>query len=102
MLKGINPLLRWEESHPMKFVFLHMRIKNREYERLDDNAKDKLITNNDNEIQDFIKHPIVIKNRFDTSYISEKMLKQLILEDISSFMDELGDSYSFIKSEYKI
>ena len=30
------------------------------------------------------------------------MLKQLILEDISSFMKELGTGYSFIDSEYKI
>ena len=30
------------------------------------------------------------------------MLKQLILEDIASFLEELGSGFSFIKSEYKI
>ena len=30
------------------------------------------------------------------------MLQNLILEDIPSFMKELGDGYSFIDSEYKI
>lgn len=30
------------------------------------------------------------------------MLQNLILEDISSFLDELGVGYSFIKNEYPI
>ncbi len=30
------------------------------------------------------------------------MLKQLILEDISNFMKELGEGFCFIDSEYKI
>lgn len=34
--------------------------------------------------------------------ISEKTLQRLILEDISSFMKELGNGFSFIDNEYKI
>ena len=30
------------------------------------------------------------------------MLKQLILEDISNFMKELGEEYSFIDNEYNL
>ena len=30
------------------------------------------------------------------------MLQTLILEDIPSFLEELGEGYSFIKNEYKI
>ena len=30
------------------------------------------------------------------------MLQRLILEDIPSFLEELGTGYSFIKNEYKI
>ena len=81
---------------------LRNKIKSNEYERLDDNTKLKLITNEEITISDNIKHPIVIKNKFDTIDISEKMLKELILEDITSFMKELGTGYSFIDSEYKI
>ena len=81
---------------------LRNRIKLNEYERLDDNAKRKLIKKENNSINDFIKHPIVIKNKYNYTDISERMLKQLILEDITSFMKELGDGYSFIDSEYKI
>ena len=45
---------------------------------------------------------IIIKNKNDVEIISEKALHQLILEDIESFMKELGNSFCFIGSEYKI
>ena len=80
------------------------KIKNNEYERLDDDTKNKLTINThfNNHIKDFIKHPILIKNTLNYQEISERLLKQLILEDISSFMRELGSGFSFIESEYKI
>ena len=34
--------------------------------------------------------------------ISEKVLQNLILEDIPSFLDELGIGFTFIRNEYKI
>ena len=34
--------------------------------------------------------------------LSEKVLQKLILEDIESFLDELGTGFNFIKSEYPI
>ncbi len=49
-----------------------------------------------------MKNSILIKNKFNTNNISEKMLQQLILEDIPSFLDELGDGFTFIKNEFKI
>jgi len=81
---------------------LRNRIKLNEYERLDDDIRNKLINKEEPHIGDFIKHPIVIKNKDNYIDISERMLKQLILEDISSFMKELGEGYSFIDNEYKI
>ena len=84
---------------------LREKIKNKEYERLDNETKTKLNELNEihnYEIKDFLKHPIIIKNKYNYKEISEKLLKQLILEDISSFMKELGDGFSFIDSEYKI
>ncbi len=78
-------------------------IKNKEYERLPDSTKNKLIIENkNNDIKDLIKNPILIKNKYNYDNISEKILQKLILEDIESFMKELGNSFSFIGSEYKI
>ena len=34
--------------------------------------------------------------------ISEKILKQLILEDLDNFLKELGTGFCYIENEYKI
>ena len=83
---------------------LRERIRNKEYQRLDDKTKLKLINKEEVNVSDFIKNPIVIKNKYnyDIENISEKMLQRLILEDIPSFLKELGDGFSFIENEYKI
>ena len=81
---------------------LRNKIKNKEYERLDEETKNKLINNEKLNIKDNIKNPILIKNIHNYTEITEKILQKLVLENISSFMKELGDSFSFIDNEYKI
>ena len=83
---------------------LREKIKNKEYQRLDYKTKLKLINKEEMNIGDNIKNPIIIKNKLgiDKENISEKILQRLILEDISSFLKELGEGYSFIENEYKI
>ena len=81
---------------------LREKIKNKEYERLDENTRLKLINKEDNKVSDLVKNPILIKNSYNYTDVSEKLLKKLILEDIESFMHELGNSFCFIGSEYKI
>lgn len=78
------------------------RIKNNEYERLDDKTKQKLIEHKETKVEDLIKNPIVIRNSFNYEIISEKMLQKLILEDIPFFLRELGNSFCFISNEYQI
>mgnify|MGYP004455717597 CR=1 FL=1 len=81
---------------------LERRIKNKEYERLDEKTKEKLINNEEPKVNDLIKNPILIKNSYDYKEISEKLLQKLILEDMSNFLDELGTGFCFIRNEYKI
>ena len=81
---------------------LREKIKTNEYERLDEETKSKLINNEKYYVTDFVKNPILIKNNFNYKEISEKVLKKLILENIESFMNELGNSFCFVGSEYKI
>ncbi len=78
------------------------KIKLNEYDRLDITTKNKLIKNIENEVVDFVKDPIIIKNSNNYEIISEKILQRIILEDIELFMNELGNSFSFVGSEYKI
>ena len=78
------------------------RIKEKEYERLDDKIKNKIITHKKTIISDYVKNPIIIKNKYNTEELSEKVLKKLILENIDKFLIELGDGFCYIKNEYKI
>ena len=81
---------------------LQLIIKNKEYQRLDSKTRNKIISNEETTIVDFIKNPIIIRNSLNIENISEKYLKKIILENISDFMEQLGEGFSFIKDEYKI
>ena len=81
---------------------LRERIKSNEYERLPIETKNKLIDEDIVEVKDLVPNPILIRNKNNIEIITEKALHHLILEDIESFMKELGNYYSFIGSEYKI
>ncbi len=81
---------------------LREKIKLNEYERLDENTKYKIINNEEQNVVDFVKNPILIKNTHNYENISEKILQKLILEDLSSFMKELGTGFCYIDNEYKI
>ena len=81
---------------------LKQRIKNKEYERLDDTTKLKLIRQEELKIEDTIKNPIIISNKANYEIVSEKVLQKLIIEDISTFLDELGTGFTFIRNEYPI
>ena len=81
---------------------LRERIKNKEYERLDDATKEKLIAKEEATLADLIKNPIVIKNNNNREILSEKALQKLILENIPSFLKELGNGFAFVENEYKI
>lgn len=104
-IKDINKLIYYINitiSQSLSKRELRNKIKNKEYERLDEETKNKLINNENLNIKDNIKNPILIKNIHNYTEITEKILQKLVLEDISSFMKELGDSFSFIDNEYKI
>lgn len=77
-------------------------VKNNEYERLPVATRNKLIYKDRVEVKDLVPNPILIKNKNNIEIITEKALHHIILEDIESFMKELGNSFSFIGSEYKI
>ena len=81
---------------------LRNRIKSNEYERLPVDARNKLKSKDELNIIDFVKNPINIKNSENKELISEKILQKIIFEDIPSFLEELGEGFTFIKNEYKI
>lgn len=101
-INKINYYINITETQNLSVRQLRLRIKNNEYERLDDKTKLKLIKKEKTKVEDFIKNPILIKNKYNVDNISEKMLQQLILENIPLFLRDLGIGFSFIDNEYPI
>ena len=81
---------------------LREKIKNKEYQRVPIETKNKIVSKDKIEVKDLVPNPILIRNRNNTEIVTEKTLHNLILEDIESFMKELGNSFCFVGSEYKI
>ena len=102
-LDNINELNYYVEitiEQNLSYRQLREKLKTKEYQRLDNNTKLKLINKEKLDIKDNIKNHIVIhnKNNLDKENISEKVLQRLILEDIPSFLKELGTGFSFIEN----
>ena len=81
---------------------LEDKIKNKEYERLDKHTREKLIKQEEIKINDLVKNQILIKNSYNYTEITERILKKLILEDLDNFMKELGNGFCYIENEYRI
>ena len=104
-LKNINVLnyyIKLCETNIISVRQLRERIKSKEYERLSESAKSKFVANEQSLLPDLVKNPILIKKSDKYTEISEKVLQQIILEDIKNFMQELGTGFCFISNEYPI
>ncbi len=101
-INKINYYIKITEDQNLSVRELRNRIKNNDYERLDNETKIKLINKEKASVKELIKNPILIKNKYNKENISEKMLQQLILDDLPSFLKELGEGFCFIDNEYPI
>ncbi|HCJ32231.1 MAG TPA: hypothetical protein DHV70_05035 [Firmicutes bacterium] len=98
----INYYIKITKEQNLSIRELRAKIKNNEYERLGESTKEKLKEKEELKVPDLVKNPIQIKNTSGNNEISEKVLQKLILEDIPSFLDELGNGFTFVRNEYKI
>ena len=99
---AIKYYIKQAESKCLTTRGLRYIIKSKEYERLPIETRNKLINEEKLEIKDLVPNPILIRNKANVEIITEKVLHNLILEDIEMFMKQLGSSFSFVGSEYKI
>ena len=101
-INEINYYISISIEQNLSYRQLRKKIKSKEYQRLDDKTKLKLINKEETVVSDFIKNPIVIRNKYniDKESITEKILQRLILEDIPSFLKELGNRYSVTTLKY--
>ena len=81
---------------------LQEKIKNHEYERIDDDTKNKLIKKEKLEVYDLIPDPIYIKSNTYNLELTEYALKQIVLNNIDEFLLQLGNGFAYIGNEYRI
>ncbi len=98
----INYYIRITIDNFLSVRELELKIRSNEYERLPIKTRNKLIYDEMIDARDLVPNPIVIQNNRDINVVTEKVLKQLIINNVESFMHELGSSFCFVGSEYKI
>ena len=81
---------------------LRNAIKSKEYERLSEKTKNKLVTNEELKLPDLVPDPLLIKSKFDKEKISEYVLKEAILNNLDNFIKQLGNGFLYAGNEYKI
>ena len=81
---------------------LRQRIKLKEYNRLDDEVKEKLSKKEVVPIKDTIPNPVVLSGLKFKEKLTEKILQKYIDENPVKLCDALGEGYTYVKSQYKI
>ena len=90
------------EEQNLSIRQLRDKIRSNEYERLPECTKAKLINRAKLEVTDFIKDPIILNKKQDYNKISELALKEIIMNDLDNFLNQLGSGFCYIGNEYKI
>ena len=78
------------------------RIKLNEYGRLTPETKLKLKEEKEINQSEMVPSTIVIPSDKLKKELTEKVLEELVIKNISIVMKQLGEGYSFIESQYKI
>lgn len=81
---------------------LQEKIKNREYDRLSDETKNKLIESKQLKVADLIPNPVVVKVNSLNETVNEYALKQAILNNLDKFLFQLGYGFTYVGNEFKI
>ena len=78
------------------------RIKSDEYGRLSDGAKAGLLNKEELSLVQSIPSPIVLMPNKSYEVYTEKVLQEIIYENLDSFMKQLGGGYTYVGKEYKL
>ena len=81
---------------------LRNKIKFKEYDRLDDEVKEKLSKQEVVPIKDTIPNPVVLSGLKFKEKLTEKILQKYIDENPVEFCKSLGEGYTYVDSQYKI
>ena len=78
------------------------RIKINEYDRLSDGAKESLLNKEELSLIQSVLNPIVLTPNKSYEIYTEKVLQEIIYENLDSFMKQLGGGYFYVGREYKL
>ena len=81
---------------------LSLRIKSDEYHRLSPVTRDKLETNKKIKSGEEVLNPIIVRTNNLKEKFTEKVLQEMIMNDLPNFLRQLGSGFSFIDREYKV
>ena len=81
---------------------LSLRIKNDEYHRLPTETRDKLEKNKKVKSGEEVLNPIIVRTNGLKEKFTEKVLQEMIMNDLPNFLRQLGSGFSFIDREYKV
>ena len=82
---------------------LRKRIKSKEYERLPEGTKQKLINEEPLEATDLVSNPVVINtHNKDLTTFNHRVLEELIQEDLDNFLHQMGEGFMYYGKEYRI
>ena len=101
-INKINYYIKICKQRNLDVRSLRRLIKSKEYERLDEETKNKLITNEELKLPDLVPNPILIKTENNQENLSEYALKEAILNNLDNFLKQLGNGFTYAGNEYKI
>ena len=78
------------------------RIKSDEYGRLSNEAKESLLNKEELSLNQSVPSPIVLVPNKSYEVYTEKILQEIIYENLDSFMKQLGGGYFYVGREYKL
>ena len=99
----INYYIDLSIKNSLSYRELRKRIKSKEYERLPEETKQKLKNKEALEVTDLVPNPILVEiNNKDLQIFNETVLKELIMENLDSFLKQMGEGFLFVGREYRL
>ena len=101
-LNEINYYISITIRDNLSYRKLTERIKSDEYGRLSTEAKQKLLNEESLTLVQSVPNPIVLIPNNNYEVYTEKILQEIIFENVEDFMHQLGEGYTFVGREYKL
>ena len=101
-LNEINYYIDITITNNLSYRKLAERIKSNEYGRLSIEAKERILNREELSLIQSVPSPIVLTTNKSYEVFTEKILQEIIFENIEDFMHQLGGGYTFVGREYKL